>query len=139
MTAGPLAAIDSTNRRQAENDSSRDADWPESIPNRGSSLALTQSRSSTSRSTCSSFAAAASGESDSNTPACDLTISPSAQNVIPSPYGRQRPCRQRISSVSLVDVPEQLCAQPALADPWLSHERHELERRVPRAPVEQPL
>ena len=27
-----------------------------------------------------------------------FTISPSAQNAIPSPYGRQRPCRQVTSS-----------------------------------------
>ena len=84
-TAGPSAAIDSTKRRQAGNDSSRDADWPESIPSSGSSRALSQSRSSTSGSTRSSFADAASGESDSKIPACDFTISPSAQNVIPSP------------------------------------------------------
>ena len=30
----------------------------------------------------------------SRIPACALTISPSAQNVTPSPYGRQRPRRQ---------------------------------------------
>jgi hypothetical protein len=29
-----------------------------------------------------------------STPACALTISPRAQNVMPSPYGRERPCRQ---------------------------------------------
>ena len=41
--------------------------------------------------TASSFAAAVAGESDSRIPACAFTISPSAQKVIPSPYGRQRP------------------------------------------------
>ena len=35
--------------------------------------------------TASSFAVATSGGSDSKMPACALTISPSAQNVIPSP------------------------------------------------------
>ena len=34
------------------------------------------------------------GPSDSRIPACALTISPSAQNVTPSPYGSERPCRQ---------------------------------------------
>ena len=29
---------------------------------------------------------------------CDFRISPSAQNATPSPYGRQRPCRQKMSS-----------------------------------------
>ncbi len=33
--------------------------------------------------------------SDSRIPASAFTISPSAQNVMPSPYGRQRPWRQR--------------------------------------------
>ena len=43
----------------------------------------------------SSFAARLAGSSDSRMPASAFTISPSAQNVIPSPYGRQRPWRQR--------------------------------------------
>ena len=33
-------------------------------------------------------------------PACALTISPNAQKPTPSPYGRHRPCRQRIRSGS---------------------------------------
>ena len=33
-------------------------------------------------------------------PACAFTISPNAQKPTPSPYGRQRPCRNRIRSGS---------------------------------------
>ena len=40
------------------------------------------------------------GVSCSSTPAWAFTISPSAQSVIPSPYARQRPCRQVTSSGS---------------------------------------
>ena len=36
--------------------------------------------------------------SPSKIPACAFTISPSAQKVMPSPYGRHRPCRQVMSS-----------------------------------------
>ncbi len=39
----------------------------------------------------------------------------------------------------VVDVPEQLGAQPALSDPGLADERHELDARVTRAAVEEPL
>ena len=52
------------------------------------------------------FSAATSlGGSCSWMPACALTISPSAQSVTPSPYARQRPCRQVMRSVGVVDPP----------------------------------
>ena len=85
MTAGPSSATVSKNRRQAEKDSSREADWPASTPRSGISLALSHALSSPEGRTRSSFKVATSGESDSNTPACDFKISPNAQNVIPSP------------------------------------------------------
>jgi hypothetical protein len=47
-----------------------------------------------SASTAPSFVVAVSWSSVSRIPVWALTISPSAQNVIPSPYGRHRPCRQ---------------------------------------------
>ena len=37
-------------------------------------------------------------------PACALTISPSAQKVTPSPYGSERPCRQKTSPNSPVSI-----------------------------------
>ena len=80
--------------------------------------------------TASSFAAATSGESDSRIPASALTISPSAQNVIPSPYGRQRPCRQRISSGFVLEIGEQLGDQPALAHTRLADDRDQLHRAL---------
>jgi hypothetical protein len=41
-----------------------------------------------------SFVSAATAESVSRMPACAFTISPTAQNATPSPYGNDRPCRQ---------------------------------------------
>ena len=58
-------------------------------------VARSQSRSALAGRTASSFAVATSGSSPSRIPAWALTISPSAQNVTPSPYGRQRPCAPR--------------------------------------------
>ena len=92
------SAMCSRNRRQAVNSSSRSAEEDASIPSSGRSRWRNQARSSPSGSTASSFAVAVAGSSDSRMPAWALTISPSAQNVIPSPYGRHRPCRQVTSS-----------------------------------------
>ena len=59
---------------------------PPAMPTSGARRACSQSRSgSSSGNACSIFAAACSGESDSRMPASALTISPSAQNAIPSP------------------------------------------------------
>ena len=66
----------------------------------------------------------------SRIPACALTISPSAQKLTPSPYGRQRPWRQLISSGSRFDDLEQLGDEPALADARHADERHELARSL---------
>ena len=62
-----------------------------SIPSSGSSRCRNHARSAPSGRTASSFAVATSGGSDSRIPAWALTISPSAQKVMPSPYGRHRP------------------------------------------------
>ena len=56
-----------------------------SIPSSGSRRWRNQGRSSPSGSTTSSLAEATSGASDSRIPAWAFTISPSAQNVMPSP------------------------------------------------------
>ena len=45
-----------------------------------------------------SFRSGSAASSPSRIPSCALTISPSAQKVMPSPYGRHRPCRHEISS-----------------------------------------
>ena len=66
-------------------------DW---MPTSGSRRARNQSRSATGGRTASSLAVAIAGSSPSRMPAWALTISPSAQNVTPSPYGRHRPWRQ---------------------------------------------
>ncbi len=74
------------------------------------------------------------GESLSRIPACAFTISPSAQNVTPSPYGSERPCRQYDEVRLRFDVREQLGDETALADPRDADDRH--ERRgvlLPRA------
>ncbi len=102
-TSRPSYASASTNRRHAVNSSSRGAsDVP--TPMSGARRRRIQSRcagSSTTASTASaSFAPASSGSSESRMPACAFTISPNAQKPTPSPYGRQRPCRNRIRSGS---------------------------------------
>ena len=81
----------STNRRQAANSSARSAltaSGP-AIPSSGASRARSQPRSegsgSRSATAASSLAVTSAGGSDSRTPAWALTISPSAQKVIPSP------------------------------------------------------
>src|SRR6478735_3432802 len=53
-------------------------------------------------------------------PACAFTISASAQKVIPSPYGRQRPCRQVTSAGS-----SSMYAKSS-ATTRLAYERHKL-------------
>ena len=81
----------STNRRQAANSSARSAltASASAIPSRGASRARSHSRSggSGSRSAMAarSLADTSAGGSDSRIPAWALTISPSAQKVIPSP------------------------------------------------------
>ena len=98
-THGRRAAISSRNRRHAVNDSSRLAVTPSlSAPTSGASRASNHVASSTSGNISATVAAslprAAAASSDSRIPASAFTISPSAQNVMPSPYGRQRPWRQ---------------------------------------------
>ena len=66
------------------------------------------------------------GESDSRIPHSAFTISPSAQKAIPSPYGSERPCRQRTRPGRFLDVAEELRAESALAHPRLADDRHEL-------------
>ena len=81
------------------NSSCRSAGEAASTPTSGESRCNNHRRSGSSGETAaSSFPAATCAESDSRIPASALTISPNAQNVIPSPYGRQRPCRHRVSS-----------------------------------------
>ena len=69
-----------------------------------------------------------SGGSDSKIPAWAFTISPSAQNVIPSPYGRQRPCRQVTSSVQPSAYANSSATRRRLADARLAGDRDELHR-----------
>ena len=68
------------------NNSCRSAGDAASTPTSGPSRCSSHCRSGSSGETAaSSFAAATSAESDSRMPASALTISPNAQNVIPSP------------------------------------------------------
>jgi len=72
-------------------------------------------------------------------PACDLTSSPSAQKVIPSPYAQAATLSPADQLGALIDVSEEFRAESTLADPGLADERHELDCRVARAPVEEAL
>ena len=63
-------------------------------------------------------------------PAWAFTISPSAQSVIPSPYARQRPCRQVDELGVGVDDSLQLVDEAALADAGHADEREELRRAL---------
>ena len=129
----------SRKRRQAVNDSSCAAGSP-ARPTSGASRARSQGRSWTSSGTArSSFAARlAPGESDSRIPASAFTISPNAQNAIPSPYGQTAPLPPAHQPRPVLDVAEQLRAQPALAHPRLADHRHQLARPLLRRPLERP-
>ena len=72
--------------------------------------------SSASATTSESFSSTCSALSVSRMPAWALIISLSAQYVTPSPYGRQRPCRQYMISGSPIESGEELGDEPALAD-----------------------
>ncbi len=71
--------------RQAVNSSSRSVEDVASIPKNGNRRWRNHARSGPSGSTASSLVWATSGGSDSRIPAWAFTISPSAQNVMPSP------------------------------------------------------
>ncbi len=107
MTSGLRSASPSKNRRHAAKLSMRrspdaPASAPSESPSSGWSSRVTHAASEASGTTSStaerSLASARSPGSPSRMPACDFRISPSAQNATPSPYGRQRPCRQKVSS-----------------------------------------
>ena len=111
--------------------------WGASSPTNGRRRCRSQGASgSSSATTASSLAPATAGGSVSRIPASALTISPSAQNVIPSPYGRQRPCRQRTRSGIGIDERAQLGDQPALAHARLPDDRDQPDRAVPDRPFE---
>ena len=82
---GRAAARPSRKRRQAVNSSSRSPAGRLDPDQRRQPLRSHGRSGSSGETAASSFAAAASGGSDSRMPASALTISPSAQNVIPSP------------------------------------------------------
>ena len=133
------SAMCSSHRRHAVNSSSRSADErrldpqqrQQSLAKPGPLLALGQHhvelRGDGGRS------------SDSRIPAWAFTISPSAQNVIPSPYGRHRPCRQVTKLRPCVDVAAQLGHDPALAKARLAHHRDQLHRLRRHRLLEDPL
>ena len=96
-TSGRSSARPSKKRRQAVNASSRaspEGSAPPASPTSGLRCDSIQGSETASE----SLRAASASSSPSRIPACALTISPSAQKVTPSPYGRQRPCRQEIRS-----------------------------------------
>ena len=133
-TSGRSSAIASRKRRQAANDSSRrsPAHAPSiSRPASGRSWRSIHAASAASSmnlaTACRSFSPACSGASDSRIPACAFTISPSAQKVTPSPYGGERPCRQKTRPKSpALDRLEELVHEAALADPGDADQRDEL-------------
>ena len=65
------------------------------------------------------------GSSVSSRCARERTISPSDQNVIPSPYDGDRPSCQKIALDEAVEVLLELPGQPALADAALAGDGHE--------------
>ena len=67
------------------------------------------------------------GESASSSPTASLMTSSSGQNVMPSPYGRQRP---RTTSARPRDVGEELSDEPGLADAGRAEHREELAGAV---------
>ena len=106
-TSGRLAATASRNRRQAVKVSacsgvpvlaSMSLAWPSSGARRVSSHWRSAGSSTTAATVSASLAATVAGSSNSRMPAWALRTSPRAQKLMPSPYGRQWPSRQEISS-----------------------------------------
>ena len=73
-----------------------------------------------------SFSIASSGESSSEIPAAACTISASGRYAMPSPNGMQRPGQD----ARPLEAGEELLREPALADPRVAEDRHELRPPV---------
>ena len=129
ITTVPWAAIRSKNVRQAENSSSRAIGVAVSRPSSTSSAASTHCRSASSgtqRSIASAtFARVVGSSSVSARPARPRTISPSAQNVIPSPYAGDRPACHHTVSTTPSRYFESSQIEPALAGPGEPDDRHD--------------
>ena len=120
-TVGRSSAIPSRNLRQAVNSSSRSALDVASIPSSGSNRCRNHSRSSPVGQHGIELLLRHRGRIRlSRIPAWAFRISPSAQNVIPSPYGRQRPCRHVVNSGRPSMIGEQLGHETALPQPRLA-------------------
>ena len=100
---------------------------PTSGPRRSSSHSASSISATAARRAC---ARSSSGRSDSRMPAWAFTTSPSAQNVMPSPYGRQRPCRHEDDLGPVVDPVAELGEEPRLADAGLARQGDELDLRL---------
>ena len=94
-------------------------------------------RRSRTRSSVAATARAVVGSSSASAiPARRRTISPSAQNVMPSPYEGDRPRCQQIVLDHAVEVLLELPGEPALADAGLADDRHEPGAPLARRRVE---
>ena len=118
-TTVPLAAIRSKNVRHAANSSSRESAAAPSTPSRTSSADSIQRRSASSVTHGRRSRRASPGSSPRRRsrrgPRALRTISPSAQNVIPSPYAGERPGVPADRLDDAVEVLRELPQQAALA------------------------
>ena len=88
---------------------------------------------------CAIRARVVAGSSDSSRPARERIISPSAQNVTPSPYEGRASLVPQHALDDAVDVLEELPREAALADARLPGDRDEPDPPLARAGVEQVL
>ena len=85
----------------------------------------------------SSFSTAAAAPSESRIPAWALRISPSAQNEIPVPYGRHRPCRHVTRTGCASTYASSSRDEAALAEARFADDRGEPDRALRDRSVEQ--
>ena len=132
------AARLSQKRRHAAKDSSSDA-GSAGAPTRGASRARSQPRSgSVSGIFSASFAAASCGAVRLQDPALRLDDLAERPERDPVSVGEAATLAPAHESRPVLDLPQQLGAQPALADPGLADDRHELAGRLPRGTRERP-
>ena len=144
---GPVRVVEHDDERAVSGEPRRTAsERPRSPPRRRLSsptrpvscaiASATLRASSAGARSASSFATASSPPSFSSMPAACLTISASGQNVMPSPYGRHRPCSTVARSPSSRD---ELVREPRLPDTGRADDGEEpatvLGHRSARAPT----
>ena len=137
-TVGPCAASPSRKRRQAVNDSSCEA-GSAGAPTSGASRALSQARSGSSAGSGTlELGCGLLGRVRLEDAALRLDDLPQRPEGDPLPVGQAAALPPADELGALLDVAEQLRAEPALAHPRLAHDRHQLAGALLRGALERP-